>query len=188
MNRRGQVLIVVAILIFVTLLLLAVAVDAGRLYIERARMKRAAQAAADAGISVVADRMVTQAVARQTAVAGTPSPTPPGTGTPTPPLGDVIAWLTDEDRALLVSDIVAVDAEASALEYAAHNGLDPADPDTLDLEVAYPQDGYTPENVAIRSLRLLVRVRRRTTVLLAGLLGEAFMDLDAEGLSEIPQR
>ena len=188
MNPRGQVLIVVAILISVTLLLLAVAVDAGRLYIERARMKRAAQAAADAGISVVADRMVTQAVARQTVMAGTPSPTPPGTGTPTPALGDVIAWLTDEDRATLVSDMVVSDAEATARDYAARNGLDPADPDTLSLEIAYPQDGYAPENIAIRSLRLLVRVRRQTTVLLAGLLGEAFVDLEAAGLSEIPQR
>jgi hypothetical protein len=188
MNRRGQVLIVVAILISVTLLLLAVAVDAGRLYIERARMKRAAQAAADAGISVVADRMVTQAVARQTVMAGTPSPTPPGMSTPTPPINDVIAWLTDEDRATLVSDAVADDAETAARDYAARNGLDPADPDTLSLEVIYPQDGYMPENIGIRSLRLLVSVRRRTTVLLAGLLGEAFVDLDADGLSEIPQR
>jgi hypothetical protein len=188
MRQRGQILIVVAILISVTLLLLAVALDAGRLYIERARMKRAVQAAADAGISVVADRMLTQVVARQTIMAGTPSPTPPGISTPTPPLSDVVAWLMDEDRATLVSDEVVADAEAAARDYAARNGLDPADPDTLSLEISYPQDGYMPENIAIRSLRLLVRVRRQTTVLLAGLLGEVFVNLDAEGLSEIPQR
>ena len=76
---------IVAVLLVVALLLLAVVVDAGRLYIERARLKRAAQAAADAGIGVAAEHMVTLAVARQTQVAMSSTASPPLTATPTPP-------------------------------------------------------------------------------------------------------
>jgi hypothetical protein len=188
MRKRGQILIVVAILISVTLLLLAVAVDAGRLYIERARMKRAAQAAADAGISVVAEEMVTLAVARQTVMAGTSTPTPPATVTPTPPLGEVQGWLTDEDRATLVSDPIQEKAEAAALAFAHVNGLSISDPDMLEMKVVYPQPGYAPDNPAIRTLRMLMSVRRRATILLAGLLGQDFIDLSVQGLSEVPQR
>ena len=188
MRKRGQVLIIVAILISVTLLLLAVAVDAGRLYIERARMKRAAQSAADAGVSVVAEEMVTLAVARQTVMAGTPTPTPPATVTPTPLLDQVQRWLTDEDRATLVSDPIQAKAEAAALAFAHVNGLSISDPDTLEMKLVYPQPGYAPDNPAIQTLRVLMIVRRRATILLAGLLGQDFVDLSAEGLSEVPQR
>jgi len=188
MRRNGQILIVVAVLIPVLLLLLAVAVDAGRLFIERGRMKRAAQAAAHAGISVVAEQMVTLAVARQTVMASTPSPTPPGVMTATPFPGDVPAWLQDEDRATLVSDAVLGIAATEAVEYANRNGFDIANPDTLAIVVTYPQPGYAPGDAGIPVLRLLVSIRQRATILLAGLLSDQWVDLTADGQSEIPQR
>ncbi|NIS82214.1 MAG: hypothetical protein GTO14_18865 [Anaerolineales bacterium] len=188
MSQRGQILIVIAVLILVVLLLLAVAVDAGRLYIERARMQRAAHAAADAGISVVAEQMVTQAVARQTLLAATPSPTGPAVMTATPPLWDVQAWLTDEDRAALVSSSVQAAVIGVAMDYAERNGYDTSDPETILVSAEYPQAGYTPDDPDIRTLRFSVIVRRRTIILLAGLLGEEFVELSVEGMSEIPQR
>ncbi|MCK5052978.1 MAG: hypothetical protein KAR65_01790 [Anaerolineales bacterium] len=188
MRRKGQILIIVAVLIPVSLLLLAVAVDAGRLFIERGRMKRAAQAAADAGISVVAEEMVTLAVARQTTMASTPSPTPPGVMTATPFPGDVIAWLHDDDRATLVSDTVFGIVATEVFDYAKRNGFDVANPDTLAISITYPQPGYAPDNASIPVLRLLVSIRQRATILLAGLLSDQWVDLAIEGQSEIPQR
>jgi hypothetical protein len=37
-------------------------------------------------------------------------------------------------------------------------------------------------------VRILVTLRRRATILLAGLLGEEWVDLDGQGLSQVPQR
>lgn len=188
MKHRGQILIIVAILIPVTLLLLAVAVDSGRIFIERGRMQRAAQSGADAGISVVAEEMITLVVARQTIFASTSSPTPPGTMTATPPPGDVAAWLDDEDRATLASPLIQATAAAEARDYASRNGYDSGDPQTLLVEVTFPQPGYDPTDSGEKTLNLFVMIRRRTTVLLAGLLGESLILLDSEAQSEIPQR
>lgn len=188
MKKQGQVLIVVAVLIPVLLLFLAVAVDAGRIFIDRAGLQRSAQAAADAGISVVAEHMVTLAVARQTIMASTPSPTPPGTMTATPVLNNIQAWLNDEDRQALTADPLRGTAVAEALHYAQRNGVDPFQPEILRLEIQYPQPGYDSGDPSIHALRILVEIERRTTVLLVGLLGESFMDIKAASQSEIPQR
>lgn len=188
MKAKGQILIIVAVLIPITLFLLALAVDSGRIFIERGRMQRAAQTGADAGISVVAEQMVTLAVARQTAFASTPSPTSPGTMTATPLPADVPAWLTGEDRATLVAPEIQSTAAAEARYYASTNGYDASDPQTLLVEVTYPQPGYDPYDHGEQTLDLFVKIRRRTTVLLAGLLGESIIELECEAQSEIPQR
>ncbi len=188
MSKRGQILIIIAFLIPVLLLFLAVAVDAGRLFIERGRMKRAAQGAADAGISVIAEQMVTQVVARQTIQASTPSPTPPSLMTATPALGDLQAWLTDEDRATLVSPPIQTAAGAEARLFASANGFNIADPQTLAVEFQFPQDGFDPADEGIKTLRFRVSIERREVVLLAGLLNQSFVHLEVDGLSEIPQR
>jgi hypothetical protein len=188
MKSRGQVLILVAVLIPIGLLLLAIAVDAGRIFIERTRLQRSAQAAADAGISVVAEQMVTLAVARQTQLASTPSPTPPGTMTATPLPGEIQAWLTNEDRQALSSNPLRGTAEAEARAFAIHNGADPDRPEIKAFEIQFPQPGYDPEDTGIRTLRFIVNIERELTVLLAGLLGESFIQIDAVGQSEIPQR
>ena len=188
MRLRGQILIIIAVLIPAVLLLLAVSVDAGSLFIERGQLKRAAQAAADAGISVVAEQMVTLAAARQTVMASTPSPTAPGLMTPTPFPADVFLWLEDDDRATLVSATVKGMAATEAVEFVNRNGFDVANADTLEIKIIYPQPGYTPGDHGIGVLRLLVSIHQRTTILLAGLLSDQWIDLVVEGQSEIPQR
>jgi hypothetical protein len=188
MIRRGQVVVLIAVLIPVALLLLAVAVDAGRLYAERGQLERALQSGSDAGISVVAEQMVTLAVARQTAMADGPTPEPPETATPTPPLDDVVAWLTDDDRATLVSESMRATAQAEALDYAARNGIDINNIEILEVDVTYPQAGFDPYNETSITLRLKLVAKRRATILLAGLLGREFVELTGEAISEIRVR
>lgn len=188
MRARAQILIIVAVLIPVILLLLAAAVDTGRIFIERERLQRAAQSAADAGISVVAERMVTLAVARQTLLASTPSPTSPGTMTATPVQDDIGSWLNDDDRATLVSEWVRATAAEQALEYAIRNGFDPDVSQTLAFEVTYPQPGYDPSSESVNSLSFFIRIRRSMEVLLAGLIGDPVIFLESEAQSDIPQR
>jgi hypothetical protein len=185
MSRRGQIIIIIAVLIPVVLLLLAVAVDAGRLYIESAQLERALQSGADAGISLVAEQMVTLAVARQTETASTPSPELPLVATPMPSPDDVVAWLTDDDRARLVSPAMRATAQAEALAYAARNGIDATNPDILEIAAVYPQSGFNPYDDGVATLRLELIARRRATILLAGLLGSEFAELSGEAISEL---
>ena len=177
MKTRGQMLVVIALLLMVLLMLLAVAVDGGRLLIERARLRRSAQSAADAGIGLVAEQMVTQAAARQTQAALLPTCAPAGPCTPTPPLNDVPGWLTEDDRATLVAPPMQTQVAAEARDYAQRNEFPQA-------EVSYPE-GYDPGAPVVR---ILVTLRRRATILLAGLLGEEWVDLAEQGLSQVPQR
>jgi hypothetical protein len=139
-------------------------------------------------LSVMAEQMVALVAARQTLLVSTPSPTPPGTMTATPPPGDVQAWLTDGDRATLVAPAVLSTAGEEARFYTTANGYDPSDQDTLLVEVTYPQPGYDPYDSSEDALEFFVRIRHKTTVLLAGLLGESLINLESEAQSEIPQR
>lgn len=177
MKPRGQMLVAIALLLMVVLMLLAVAVDGGRLVVERARLRRSAQAAADAGIGLVAEQMVTQAAARQTQAALLPTCAPAGPCTPTPAINEVPGWLTDDDRATLVAPPMQTQVAAEAMDYAQRNEFP-------DAEVRYPES-YDPGAPAVR---ILVTLRRRTTILLAGLLGEEWVDLAEQGLSQVPQR
>jgi type II secretory pathway pseudopilin PulG len=191
MRDRGQVVVIVAIALTVILLLLAVAVDGGRLYVQRSRLNRSAQAAADAGIGQVSELMVTLAVERQTEAAARAPCAPDGefgekgarcTETPMP--ADIAHWLTDEDRDTLVAPEVQKTAMTVAREYAARNGLDRTDPDTELLRFSYPY-AYDVDGPI---LVYRVEVRQSVEILLAGLLGRAFAQVDGVGQSEIPQR
>jgi hypothetical protein len=191
MSKHGQVLIVVAVLLTVALLLLALAVDGGRLYLERGRLERSAQAAADAGIGRVAEHMVTLVVPRMTEAASLPGceadagyGTPGATCTATPLPQEIAHWLTDDDRATLVAPVVRTQVASEARAYAVRNQLREEDPETLELEIDFPY-AHNPQGA---TLRLLVSARRRVAILLAGLLGRGFVELSAQGLSEIPQR
>ena len=177
MKPHGQILVVIALLMMVVLMLLAVAVDGGRLMIERTRLRRAAQAAADAGIGVVAEQMVIQAAARQTQAALLPTCAPAGPCTPTPAINNVPGWLTDEDRATLVAPPMQTQVASEAKQYAQRNEF-------AEAEVGYPES-YDPASPVVR---IMVALRRRATILLAGLLGEEWVDLVEQGLSQVPQR
>ena len=184
MSRRGQVVVVIAFLIPVILLLMAVGVDAGRIFLARAELQRAAESAASAGISVVADRMVTQVVIRKTEAAGTPSTPIGATATPLP--GGLTAWLTDEDRATLVSPAVVSAAESAARSILAENGVEAG----TDVEFVsnFPQQDYDPGNPDIPLLIYKVGLRTRISILLAGLLYEGWTQIDVSGEAAIPQR
>ncbi|MFP3852711.1 MAG: pilus assembly protein TadG-related protein [Anaerolineales bacterium] len=191
MKPRGQVILIVAFLIMVGLFLLALMVDGGRLYLRRSEAQRAAQAAADAGIGLVAEQMVTLAVPRQTEAAARPACVPDGdygdTGgmcTATPEPADVAHWLIDEDRQTLVEPLAQSTVEALALNYSELNGFVSTDPQILDLQAQFPHDYQLEDD----NLRLRVLIRRRVVVLLAGILGRDYVDLPAEAFSEVPQR
>ena len=188
MRNKGQIIVMIAILLPVVLVLLALSIDAGRLFIERDRLTRAAQGAADAGISVVAERMVTQVVLRQTTVAGIAGLLPTSVTTPTPPLSDLPAWLTEEDRITLVSPINQTAAASEALTYMDLNGYPEDDPAIRSIQITYPQPGYRVDDHEITTLRMSVGIRRATAILLAGLLHRSSAILEAEAHSSIPQR
>jgi Flp pilus assembly protein TadG len=188
MNRRGQVLIVVAFLIPIALLLVAIAVDAGRIFIERSRMQRAAGAAANAGISVVSERIVNLAAARQTLAAPVGTSTAHPLLTATPPPGDPVAWLTDEDRATLVSPAVRSEAAAEAVRYLEKNGFDVERAASLEAQIDYPQAGYDAYATQITELSMQVQLEQRLVLLLVGLLNENWVMLTVDARSQIPQR
>lgn len=181
MKTRAQILVIAAILLSLGLLLLAVSVDAGRLYLERLNLERSAQAAADAGIGVAAEQVVTLAAARQTEAALAPpcAATPPAVCTPTPPPNELEAWLNEDDREALVAAAVQAEVEDAALAYAERNGL--ARESTF---VDYPF-GYHPDDATVR---VRVRTSRDLAILLAGLLSPDWVHLEAAAISQVPQR
>jgi hypothetical protein len=191
MKARGQVLVIVAVLLTIGMLLLALIVDAGRLYIEQDELDRSAQAAADAGIGWVAEQMLTQAIPRQTAAASLPPCVPDadfgssrGECTATPAPERIPLWLEDDDLATLMAPAIQLTAQSIARSYAAGNGLTESDPETEQLVFQYPHNP-DPQSDA---LAMSVQVRRRAIVLLAGLLSDSYVHLEGRGLSEIPLR
>jgi len=120
---------------------------------------------------------VTHAAVWQTQAAALPTCAPGMPCTPTPALNDVTGWLTDDDRATLVAPPMKTQVAAEARQYAQLN-------DFASAEVIYPQ-AYDPDAPVVR---VLVTLRRRATILLAGLLEEEWVDLVEQGLSQIPQR
>ncbi len=191
MKQEGQIIVIVAFLIMVGLFLLALLVDGGRLYLLRGRSQRSAQAAADAGMGLVAEKMVTLAVPRQTQAASLSACIPDGdfgdtgaTCTATPEPGEISHWLTNEDRLALIEPAMQSTVESLALDYAKRNDFSSSDPSVLELQAEYPYQ-YQPE---AEDVRLRVLIRQRAVVLLAGLLGPDFVDLPAEAVSELPQR
>jgi len=181
MRIRGQILVIAAILLSIGLLILAVAVDGGRVYLEHLRLERSAQSAADAGIGVAAEQVVTLAAARQTEAAEAPAcaATFPAPCTPTPPPFPIQAWLTEADRQALVSAAIQAEVESVARSYAEQNGL--ASETTF---VDYPFD-YQAQDAVVR---VRVRTRRQLEILLAGLLDPDWVNLEAAAVAQVPQR
>lgn len=187
-RKSGQVLVLVAVFILAVLVLLALSVEVGRLSQQRHQLQGVADAASKAGMLVVADQMVTLAAARQTQAAGSPCIPDAGYGTPgatctaTPPPEVVPAWLTDEDRATLVSPAMRTQVAQAVQAQLARNGYGPGD---LEVDVQYPY-GYRP---AGQEVRLFLRLKMRVRGLLAHLLGwQQKVPVGAESQQELPQR
>lgn len=193
MKSRGQILIILAFLIPIGLLIIAVAIDVGRLYRERAQAERAAQSAANAGVSALAEELATLAVARYQEAVSTPSATPDPAitaeptqiATPTPPIQELTGWLRDDDRAALAWDPIRSRVIEVAEDYASLNDLDPERENIQALEITYPQTGFDPYDQDHTTLRLSVRVRGRSLMLLAGLVGREYVDFSVEAASEL---
>lgn len=159
-------------------------------------MRRAAQAASDAGVSALAEEMATLAFERHQEAMATPSPTPDPLATPiptlemtsTPPPDDVAAWLQDEDREALTKDPIRSRVISVAEEFARLNGLDPADANIQEFEVRYPQPGFNPYDPAQGMLRLSVHARSRSLMLLAGLVGREYLEFTVEAASQVGVR
>jgi hypothetical protein len=193
LNRRGQILIMVAILLVAVLFFLAVLVDTAGLMVERHELNRAADAAARAGLAVVGDAMVTQVVSVQTlsalrgcsfrpsALEGA-TPTPACTATPHP--DEFFPWLNDQHRKTLVSPAMRTQVAAGVHLYAENNHVGEKDPDVVAFEVIYP---YEYHQVA-GDLNIYVRIRRRVAILFAGLLGRDVEVLSGDTVQSIPQK
>lgn len=180
MNPRGQIVIVVAVLLMAGLFLLALVVDGGRIAWQRSKAHRAAQAAADAGIGIVSEGVVTLAAMRQTEAADNPCPS----CTPTPDPEFASRWLSDEDRSTLIAPPMRTQVAAEAEEYLSKNGFDSSQPETLSMQVDYPV-GYRPLD---QSIRIKVRLNRALIALIAGILGRETFEIPVEAVSQVQQR
>ncbi len=171
MKSKGQILVVIAIVLAVGMLLLAVAVDGGRLYIERGQLERGTQAAADAGIGVVGDEVVRLAELRRQEGAQACEPAPQ-------------CYLQEEDwQALETDPQLAQRVRQEARAYAARNGIKEGEGGLLELRIEYPVVDEAGQTLGVR-----VTARREVAVLLVGLLGESFYQLRATASSVIPGR
>ncbi len=193
MMRRapGQSVILVALALIGILILLAWVVDSGRIFAERQRLTRGVESAAKAGMVVVADRITTQAVARQTEAASRPAcsadvpfGSASGLCTATPSPQDVLAWLTDVDRAELISPDMQTPVAAAAQTYASHNGIQASGGDGGRLEINYPYN-YTPGDARIF---LQAIAHRMLAELFGDLLGNEETEIVVESMQSVEQR
>lgn len=185
-TERGQVILIVAVLLVVLLFLLAVLIDAGRLFVEQQEINRALDAAGKAGLILVGDRMVTQVVAAQTAAAsitpgeGTPGPTP----TRTPGPDDFYAWLTDEDRQTLVAPPLQTLVATQVLGSLEENGFGKDHPQVIYIGISYPED----YNLDDQTLEILLNFDRRVVILFGKILNLNQGVLSGSSKQTIPQR
>ena len=171
-TERGQVILIVAILLVVVLFSLAILIDAARLFVEQQEINRALDAAGKAGLIVVGDRMVTQVVSAQTAAASiTPlstssSETPGPTPTQTPDPEDFYGWLNDEDRQTLVAPPLQTLVATQVLGSLKENGLGVDNLNVLKIEISYPE-GYHLED---QTLEILLTLDRRVVIIFGKIL------------------
>jgi len=171
-QQRGQILILVAVLVMVFLLMMAVMVDGARIFTEQQRIERSLDAAGKAGLIIVGNRMVTQVVKAQilaASIAPVPVPggIPPGpTLSSTPVPDDFFSWLSEEDRQELVAPPMQTIVATHVLGNLKENGLDISNPNVIDIKISFP-DNYDPEN---QNLDIQVELERRVVIIFGGLL------------------
>ena len=180
MKRDGQVILIVGFFLIVLLTLMAVVVDGGRLYLQQTSIHQGAQSAADAGIGVIADVIVTQAAAQQATAVANPCPL----CTPTPDPEQAYLWLSDEDRQFLIASPQRTAVAHTARTYAGFNGFEVGHQDTIAVNVHFPFDYHVGDGI----VRVEVEIIRQTTILLIGLLDRDFITLSSQAVSEIRQR
>lgn len=189
-QEKAQVIVIAGILLMVLLLILAVLLDGSRLMIEKQTLERAADSSGKAGLIPVADRMVTQVVAAQTAAAnriGTPTGptwTPGPTATGTPDQSDFYGWLDDHHRMTLVAPPMRTVVAGQALAYADQNGAGLSNPDILQVEVNYPYQYHASDRV----IKIHLLIRRKVRIVFGSLLGIDEGEISGETKQSLPQR
>lgn len=179
-SDQGQAIVIVAIGLWVSVILLALVVDTGRISVEKSKLNRTAEGATLAGANMASDLMVTRAAMRQATAMAQPTPAPPITPTATPPLRDTLAWLTAEDITWLTSSPAArTPVAATALDYANRNGFGSANPKAT-VQVIYPYN-YRDGDQTVR-LRVQI-VRDDFGMLLGGFWDRPSTSLEASSVS-----
>ncbi len=171
-EERGQVIILTAVLLIVLLLLLSILIDGAHYFIEKQETNRALDAAGKAGLIVVSDRMVTQAVSARTAaglITNTSNP-PRGTSFPittgTPEPDAYYPWLTDQDRQTLVAPPLQTVVATHVLGSLAEMGLGPTAPNVLDIRITYPVGNHSHDP----TLGILLELDRRVAIVFSRIL------------------
>lgn len=189
-QEKAQVIVIAGILLMVLLLILAVILDGSRLMIEKQTLERAADSSGKAGLIPVADRMVTQVVAAQTAAAtqigmpAGPTWTPGPTSTETPAPSDFYGWLDDHHRNTLVAPPMRTAVASHALAHAEQNGVGLSNPDILQVEVNYPYQYHAGDRV----IRIHLLIRRKVRIVFGSLLGMDEGEISGETKQSLPQR
>ena len=189
-TERGQVMIIVGILLVVTLLFLGSLIDGARLFIKKQEINRLLDAAGKAGLIVAGDRMVTQVISAQTAaVAVTPHPTSNKdslglTPTKTPAPVDFFAWLTEADHQTLVAPPMQTIVARHALGSLEKNGLDQDNPDLIDVSIIYPYQ-YNPGD---QTLIILMKLDYRAAIIFGKILNHNQGVLSVSSKQTIPLR
>jgi hypothetical protein len=190
-KNGGQIVVIFAILLTVMMFFLAWIVDGGRIAIYRAEANRGAESGANAGLIIVGDQMLTQSSVRQTEAsvrrrcipqAGYGTSAPSCTATPHP--NDIPAWLTQNDRATLVSSAIQTRVATAVFGSVAQNKMGSDNPGISEVIVIYPFE-YDSEDARVK---IRVRIHRQATVLLVGILDRKEVEVVGEFTSSLVQR
>ena len=170
-KEKGQVMIILALLLVVVLTILAVIIDGARLVIEQQEIKRVADAAGKAGLIIVGDHMITQVVAAQTAAASitlatTPIGSTPGpTLTPAPAVDDFFSWINDDHRKTLVAPLMQTLVATHVLGSVEENDQGLNNPVITEIEITFPYQYL----VGDQNIQIKVRIDRVVAILFGSL-------------------
>ena len=190
-KQRGQILIIIAVLFIAVLSITAILIDSSRLLIEKQELNRASAAGGKSGMIYVGNLMVTQAgeafqstvQARVTSTPGSllPSPTAAPGGTDRPRVED---YLSDQDRAHLISPPVRTQVASEVKKQIQLNGFEEGKGGIMEIEVIYPFEYWLEKE----ELEIFIRISKRVSVMFSGFLEPDSGVIKGESRQSIPHR
>jgi hypothetical protein len=170
-ERKGQVLMIVAVLFVVVLLIMSVLINSGLLLLDKQELNRVSAAGGRSGLVYVGNLMVTQAGEAYRATAQAPGTKTYGFPvTPSAPQDADRAWkvehLSEQERATLISPPVRTLVAGKVKDQLEWSGVVAGKDGILKVEIIYPFQ-YHPEK---DHLDILVRVSKRVQGLFSGFL------------------
>ena len=180
---------IVAVLFVVVLSITAVLIDSSRLVIEKQELNRASAAGGKSGMIYVGNLMVTQAgeafqstaQAQETNTPGSPSPTAAPGGTDRP---RVETYLSDQDRAHLISPPVRTQVAWEVKKQIELNGFEEGKGGIMEIEVIYPFEYWLEKE----ELEIYIRISKRVSVMFSGFLQTGSGVIKGASRQSIPQR